>query len=168
MSGERSSASRGAGGNGTSREGGLYAVGRTVARIAAPIVRRRGGGLLVRLKAEWAAIVGPEWRELTWPAALSRDGALKLRVAPAAALELQHCAPLLVERINGHFGRAVVTRLLLQQGPLPLPLERGGPAPRPLSAEQDRALEARLSQIADPELKAALGRLGRAVAGKGD
>lgn len=167
MSEERASASGSAEGDGASRGGGLYAVGRAVAKIAAPIVRRRGGGLLVRLKAEWAAIAGPEWREASWPVALSRDGALKLRVVSSAALELQHCAPILVERINGHFGRAVVSRLLLQQGPLPLPPERRAPAPQPLSAAQQHALDKRLSQIADPELRAALGRLGRAVAGEG-
>ncbi|HEV2300742.1 MAG TPA: DciA family protein [Stellaceae bacterium] len=165
MSEEPASARESTGQESPRREGGLYAVGGAVARIAAPIVRRRGGGLLVRLKAEWANIVGAEWGEASWPIALSRDGALKLRVASAVALELQHRAPLFVERINGHFGRTVVSRLVLRQGPLPLPSELGGPRPRPLSAREETALEERLSHVADPELRAALARLGRAVAG---
>ena len=131
-------------------------------------MRRRGGGLGVRLKAEWPAIAGAQWSTASWPVALGRDGALKLRVAGAAALELQHGAPLLVERVNLYFGRAVVSRLVLQQGPLPLAAERRGRQPRPLSAGEESALDARLSEIADPDLKAALSRLGRAVTGKTD
>ena len=30
----------------------------------APIITKRGGGILVRLKAEWAAIVGVDWAAL--------------------------------------------------------------------------------------------------------
>jgi hypothetical protein len=56
----------------------------------------------------------------TWPEALARGGTLKLRVARHRALELQHRAPLVIERINLFFGRDAVTRLALIQGPLPL------------------------------------------------
>src|SRR6516164_10887193 len=97
----------------------LLAVGVAASKLAAPIVAQRAGGILVRLKAEWAAIVGPEWAAVTWPTSLGRDGALKLRAASTAALELQHRAPLLIERINLFFGRSVVTRLALVQGSLP-------------------------------------------------
>src|SRR5690242_3672281 len=55
------------------RQGGLRAVGVAVARIAAPVVRRRGGGTLVRLKAQWREIVGDEWAAASWPVALGRD-----------------------------------------------------------------------------------------------
>ena len=127
--------------------------------------RKRGGGILVRLKAEWAAIVGPDWAEVTWPAALGRDGVLKLRAAPGAALELQHRAPLLIERINLFFGRAVVTRLALVQGPLPLAPAPAGPSSRRCRRARRRRSIERLSEIADPELRAALARLGRAVSG---
>lgn len=153
---------------GAARQGGFRAVGGAVARIAAPIMRRRGGGILVRLKAEWAAIVGAESGAASWPVALSRDGALKLRAPSAAALELQHRAPLILERINGHFGRPVVARLVLQQGSLPRPADPIRPMPGRLSAREESALDGRLSAVADPELKAALARLGRAVAGKQD
>jgi hypothetical protein len=145
------------------RQGGLRAVGATAARIAAPMVTRRGGGTLTRLKAEWTAIVGAETAAETWPEALGRDGALRLRVAPAAALELQHRAPLLIERVNLFFGRAMVARLVLRQGPLPL----AAPPPRPpaplLPAADAKTLEATLAGIADPDLRAALGRLGHLV-----
>jgi hypothetical protein len=146
---------------------GFRAVGVAVSKLAAPIVVRRGGGILVRLKSEWPTIIGSDWASVTWPNAFGRDGVLKLRAASASALELQHRAPLLIERINVFFGRLVVTRLVLVQGPLPLPLD--SPPRRtglcPLAAGGTDFVHSRLSGIADPQLREALARLGRAVAG---
>ncbi len=147
------------------RRPGMRAIGGTASRIAAPIVARNGGGLLGRLKAEWLAVVGSEWAGVAWPEALGRDGALKLRVAPAAALELQHRAPLVIERINRYFGRDAVMRLALVQGPLPLPPPLPAAPPEPLSQRDKIALDAGLAGIADPELRAALNGLGELVLG---
>jgi hypothetical protein len=148
------------------RPGGLRAAGIAAARVAAPIVANRGGGSLARLKAEWNAVAGAEFATSTWPEALGRDGALKLRVVPARALELQHRAPLLMERINGFFGRTVAARLVLVQAMLPsaaAPAPGGGPTP--LTDGEAQALDARLDDIADPELRSALAGLGRLVLG---
>lgn len=146
------------------RRHGLRAVGVAASQVAAPILSRRGGGVLVRLKAEWSAIVGQPWAQTSWPTALGRDGTLKLRVLPAAALDLQHRAPLVVERINLYFGRPVAIRLAFVQGPLPLPPPPAAAAPpRPLPAGAAQALDRDLAQIADPGLREALARLGRAV-----
>jgi hypothetical protein len=112
------------------RQPGFHAIGLAVSRLAAPVVAKRGGGVLMRLKADWAAIVGPEWAFLAWPVALGRDGVLKLRTIPTAAIELQHRAPLLIERINLFFGRSAVTRLVLVQGFSPRDSKPGRPAPR--------------------------------------
>ena len=142
---------------------GFRAVGVAVSKLALPIIARRGGGILVRLKAEWAAIVGPTWAEVSWPTTLGRDGVLKLRAAPGAALELQHRAPLVMERINLFFGRSVVSRLALVQGPLPLSSRPHSPVTRELSESEARALDETLSDILDPQLRAALAQLGRAV-----
>ncbi len=141
----------------------MRAAGVAASRIAAPIVARRGGGVLGRLKAEWAAVVGAELAALTWPETLGRDGALKLRVASSHALDLQHRAPLVIERINRFFGREAVARLVLVQGPLPLPAPPATARPTPLTAAEAQALDIRLADIADPELRAALARLGRLV-----
>ena len=144
---------------------GFRAVGVAVSKLTVPIVARRGGGVLVRLKAEWPAIVGPDWAEVSWPATLGRDSVLKLRAANGAALELQHRAPLIIERINLFFGRAVVTRLALVQGPLPLASGARRPVIPPISEGEAAALDRQLSEIADPDLRAALAQLGRAVTG---
>lgn len=144
------------------RRQGLRAVGVAASRVAAPILKRRAGAL-ARLKSEWPAIVGPAWAQVSWPTALGRDGALRLRVVPAAALDLQHRAPLVIERINLYFGRPLASRLLLVQGPLPLAPAPPPAPPRPLAADRARALDRRLAHIPDPDLRAALVRLGRAV-----
>ena len=98
------------------RRPGFRAVGVAVSKLAQPIGGKRGGGTLVRLKTDWPAIVGAEWAAVAWPVSLGRDSVLKLRTAPVAALELQHRAPLLIERINLYFGRPAVIRLVLVQG----------------------------------------------------
>jgi hypothetical protein len=138
-------------------------VAAAAARLAAASLARRGGGTLARLKAAWPAVVGSELAAATWPERLGRDGALRLRVAAGVALELQHRAPLVVERINLFFGRAAVSRLVLVQGPLPLPPPARAAAANPLPEKEEAALDARLAAIADPDLHAALAGLGRLV-----
>ena len=150
-----------------SQGAGLRAVGLAVSRVATPAIARRGGGTLVRLKTHWAEIAGAPWGDLTWPTGLGRDGALKLRVAPTAALELQHRAALLIERINTFFGRPAVARLALVQGPLPLAPHPAPAPPAPLAAAAAQAIEERVAPVGDSALREALARLGRAVATAG-
>jgi hypothetical protein len=144
------------------RRPGLHPAGTAAARLAGAIVARRGGGILARAKAQWTAIVGAELAALTWPEALGPTGVLKLRVVPGRGLELQHRAPLVIERINAYFGRQVAVRLALVQGNLPL-----APPPearqRPVSAEDAAAVDRQLVRIADSDLRGALTRLGQAV-----
>jgi len=149
------------------RRQGFRAVGIAVSKLATPIISKRGGGVLVRLKAHWATIIGDDWASVSWPSALGRDGVLKLRTAPATALELQHRAPLLIDRINLFFGRAVVNRLVLVQGPLPTDSPPTNPGSRRLAANEVAKLDSQLAEIADPELRAALARLGKVVIGQG-
>jgi hypothetical protein len=150
------------------RRFGLRPIGDAASRIAAPIVAR-GGGVLARLKAEWSVVAGSELAAQTWPEKLGRDGALKLRVASGFALDLQHRAPLVIDRINLFFGRAAVTRLVLVQGSLPLagsaPAGSGSHAPTAPSIGDDAGmLDSRLAGVDDPELRAALAGLGDLVA----
>ena len=145
------------------RRPGFRAAGASLSRVVRPIMERHGGGVLTRLKAEWTAIAGPDIAVATWPEALARGGTLKLRVAPAKALELQHRAPLVIERVNLFFGREAVTRLALMQGPLPLAAPTRHPPPRPLRAVEAAALDDQLAGVESPELRDALARLGRRV-----
>ena len=151
---------------GSERRQGFRAVGVATSKLAAPIIANQGGGILTRLKAQWAAIIGPDSAAVTWPTALGRDGVLKLRAASGAALEIQHRAPLLIERINLFLGRPAIARLTLVQGPLPLVLRPTRPLLRSLAPGEIKALDKRLSDVTEPELRDALARLGKAVIGR--
>jgi len=150
-------------GNAGERRPGFRAAGANLSRIVGPIVARHGGGVLVRLKSEWTAIVGPDIAAATWPESLARGGTLKLHVASAKALEVQHRAPLVIERVNLFFGREAVVRLALVQGPLPLAAPTRLPAVRPLQPAEAAALDNQLAAVASPDLRDALARLGRRV-----
>jgi hypothetical protein len=91
------------------------------------------------------------------------DATLHIRVTGPLALELQHLAPVVIERINGYFGYRAVARLALRQAP------RGHvPRRRPrqrieLSAEEEQRLAGRVADVADPDLRRSLLGLGRAM-----
>jgi len=57
----------------------------------------------------------------------------------------------------------VVARLALVQGPLPFDSPPREPVIPALAAGEVEFLDEQLSEIADPELRAALGRLGHAI-----
>jgi hypothetical protein len=150
---------------------GPRALGEAVAALTRPIVGKRGfvrGGLV----AEWETIVGerlaassfPE--RVSYPPKQSRGGTLHLRAASGSlATELQHLEPQLIEKINGYLGYDAIARVRLIQGPIPQAPRRAARAlpPRPLSEEEEAVLAQRLDGVGDPELRAALAALGRAV-----
>ncbi len=166
------------------RENGFRAIGGLAQRLASGIAAHRAkagkGASIVRLRAEWTAIVGPDLSRLTQPEALlSSRGArtgikgagvqgtgkvLRLRVAGAAALEIQHSSGQLVERVNAFFGHRMIDDIRLVQGTIaarPVPK----PIPPPDPAVVTRVAE-RAASVQDPELRAALTRLGARVASR--
>jgi hypothetical protein len=166
------------------RENGFRAIGGLAQRLASGIAAHRAkagkGASIVRLRAEWTAIVGPDLSRLTQPEALlssrgARTGVkgagapgagkvLRLRVAGAAALEIQHSSGQLVERVNAFFGHRMIDDIRLVQGAI-----AARPAPKPIPAP-DPAVVARVAErvasVQDPELRAALTRLGARVASR--
>jgi hypothetical protein len=163
------------------RRGGMRAVGAASTPIAAGLADRRGW-TAARLLADWSAIVGAELARRSMPERLvgqgsiidrgrtakggagppRRPAALRVRVGGAAALEIQHMEPQIVERVNGYFGYRAIDRLQLVQGPLPTPPSRR--VVPPLDAARARAIDTKVAGIGDPELRAALARLGSAIA----
>lgn len=108
-----------------------------------------------------------EWRRRSGPAdpdSRPEPAALLVRVESAFALELQHLAPLVVERINAHYGWRCVGRLVLKQGRVQRPTPRSK-AETPLSPEDQARIGAALDGVAEEPLRAALDRLGREVVG---
>lgn len=131
--------------------------------------------------ASWSEIVGARLGErsrpirVEWPRRgrdAARDGrpepaTLVVRVESAFALELQHQAPLVLERVNGHYGWRCVGRLVLKQGPVALPRAARRPMPEPTEEEGRRIAQA-VAPLADEALRGALERLGRAVVPAGE
>ena len=155
---------------GTRRRGSLRAIAAEVPRIAGPVLGKRGFAE-AQLVAQWPAIIGEELAQGVSPDKLSfsrgerKDGTLHLRVAPGLGPEIQHREPVLIERINAFFGYRAVVRLALKQGPPSQPGTPPPPRPRTLRGEERQQLDRDLTAIADPELRAALQRLGEAVIG---
>ncbi|MHB2166944.1 DUF721 domain-containing protein [Alsobacter sp. R-9] len=124
----------------------------------------------------WPEIVGErlakhcEPVKLQWPrrpAGTLDDGpgepaTLVVRVEGAFALEVQHLAPVIVERVNTRYGWRCVGRLVLKQGPVgrdrvPRP---GLREPDPASVAEARAM---VGEVEDEGLREALVRLGAGI-----
>jgi hypothetical protein len=111
--------------------------------------------------AAYSQPVKVEWPRRANPDAPADPSTLVIRTESAFALELQHLAPVIIERVNGFYGWRCVGRLVLKQGPVirpapPRKLPEPGPAEREEAAEAAKAVE-------DDGLRHALERLGSAV-----
>ncbi|WP_316979296.1 DUF721 domain-containing protein [Shumkonia mesophila] len=157
----------------TRRSGRVKALASAVEGVTRPIFGRRGlaDGAIVH---HWQAIVGERFSALTapeklvFPTGARHGGTLHLRVASGGiATQLQHLEPLLVERVNSYFGYQAVARLHFKQGPVTTPGESPAPVPPPLDAREEAGLAACLDVVEDPDLKAVLQSLGRAVVTRG-
>jgi hypothetical protein len=149
---------------------GARAVGSYMARILDPVARERGFTTTALLSA-WPAIVGAELASFTlpdkivWPRRQEDSDAkrhrpegatLTLRVDGPRAIELQHCADQILERVNVYFGYRAVTEMRILQAPVAKTKRGNPPAPTPL-------VEASLppqTEIGDEGLRRALMRLG--------
>ncbi len=146
-------------------------VGRLLAAVLDPAARRRGFAQ-ANLLADWARIVGPSLARRCQPLRVDyapgrrRGGTLLVQAGGAAAMEVQHAAPQIVERVNTYFGFPAVRQLRLLQ----MPLRAAAPPPAPprrraLTAEEEAALGEAVGPVADADLRSALLRLGRTVRG---
>ena len=131
-------------------------------------VFQRYGFAHAELLRRWPEIVGDElsrWCEperIKWPRTASESsqkmgGTLVIRAAPGRGLELQHAAPMILDRVNRYYGYGAVGQVRINQGSSALkarspPMVKPSPQPvRPLAG------------IADDSLRAALERLGSHV-----
>lgn len=123
----------------------------------------------------WPTIVGERLAracqpiKLEWPRQARREdgrsqpGTLVVRVEGAFALDLQHLAPVVIERVNAHYGWACIGRIVLKQGRIHRPGRRSAPAPIDPARRGEVALA--VSRIETDGLREALDRLGCAVVG---
>ena len=101
---------------------GPRAIGGLIARVTRPGFKRRSPATS-QIMTDWMEIMGPDLGSRTVPQKLSA-GTLTIACAGPAAMELQHFAPQLIARINGHVGghgdKAPIQRLrFVQQNTLP-------------------------------------------------
>ncbi len=157
------------GGRPSSRPPGTWRIGALLGGVLSPAARARGFAEASVL-ADWATIVGSslaarcEPVALTFPGGRRQGGVLELRASGGAALELQHAAPQLVERINGYFGFRAVGRLRILQAPAAGRRPPAPPRPRPpLDAADEALLADTVLPVRDEALRLALQALGRAV-----
>jgi hypothetical protein len=159
--------------------GGARAIGAYVANMLDPIARARGFAV-TSLLSEWPAVVGEELASFTmpdkviWPrrsedgeaappqSAWRAEGAiLVLKVDGPRAIEVQHRAEQILERVNVYFGYRAIAQLRFLQAPLP---KAKGEAPAPAAASAEEPIPA--PGVADSGLAKALGRLGAGIRGK--
>jgi hypothetical protein len=130
------------------------------------------------LHLHWAEIAGADLARfcepiaLRWPVsrgdnehARPRGGSLTVRVVSAFSLDLQHMAPVILQRVNAHFGWRCVERISFKQGPLRRKAAFARPARPTLGPDQSAALDQLLTDIGDDGLKTALAKLGVGVLG---
>ena len=158
------------------RSKGPRALAEAVANVTDAACARRGlaGAAIV---TDWPAIVGERLARDSAPLGIRfgpdrrSGGTLLLRVHNGSlALELQHLAPIVIERINAHFGYRAVEKLQLRQVPAPQPkpdsvvdLVPDAPNAAP-SQPLPAAWSTVLARIADPDLRDALTDLADAIA----
>ena len=140
---------------------------RAVAEDAVGLLRHHltaRGFARVELVTRWSEIAGQGLAEHCFPYRLSAGAAsgavLTLVADDRAALELQHQAPKLIDKINAYFGTGVVAKIKVVAGDIPKP-HAPRACKRVLSAPEETDLARRVAQIEDQGLRAALTRLGR-------
>ena len=126
------------------------------------------------LVAHWEEIVGLDiarfarFERLNWPPRGAKadpetpraPATLVLRIDSAFALEAQHLARLIVERVNAHLGWRCVEKAAFRQGPLPT----ARPTRRVAAPSAEALAEARAAAaVDDVALREALARLGARV-----
>ncbi len=153
-----------------------------IGNMLAPGLRKRGFAS-AEVITRWPDFIGAQLAshtralELKWPprctktivdsrdnpAPNKKDGAtLVIAVSSGVAIEIQHMAPQIIQRVNAALGWRCVTKLSLRQQPVArmiTPVERRPPL---LSTEIAR-IEATTQKIDDEKLRLAFIKLGKGV-----
>lgn len=145
---------------------GAPSAGKIAAAILRPLLPQKASAVgLAELKRRWREVIAnPDFYGATEPEKLT-GGVLTLRVARAHALKIQQHGELFAQRCR--LAGANVTKIVIVQGSvnrLAAPGPAKAAAKAGLSPEQDARLEDGLREIENDALRAALLRLGRAIA----
>jgi hypothetical protein len=158
---------------------GAKAIGAFMARLLDPAARARGFATTALL-SEWPAIVGADLAaftapdKLVWPRRVEGEDAmahrsrrpegatLVLRVDGPRAIEVQHRAGPILDRINTYFGYRAVAEMRIVQAPV----ARSARAPAAPPPAVDASVLPASANFADQGLRAALLRLGTGLRGR--
>ncbi|MCG2842526.1 DciA family protein [Sandaracinobacter sp. RS1-74] len=157
------------------RRNGVREVGALLPEVGGVAFRRFGfthGALLAR----WRDVVGPVYARwsvpetLRFPRGQTVGGTLTVRVEGPFALQVQHVAPQLIERVNRILGHNAVAKLKLVQGEVPRPPASPAPPPaeRPAESNLSPLGENALSGVKDDGLRSALQALADELARSGN
>lgn len=151
----------------------VVSVGEIAGKALDPLLRQRGFATS-ELIANWGSIVPAPYDRGVMPDRLKwqrkapdapADGAtLYVRVDPVHALGFAHERGRIRDAINRYFGFFLVGEVRTAREPF---VPKAAAASQAMPAEPDpealRDIEAKVETVADPGLREALGRLGRAV-----
>ena len=156
---------------------GATPLGAFLGALVEPAMARQGLSE-TSLVTDWSEIAGARLAagcrpiEVQWPRTLRRDpdapvalATLILRVEGAFALEAQHSAPVIIERVNAHLGWRCIGKIAFRQGPLDSAGKRA-PKTAPPSARARELAEGYVAPFEAGELREALARLGARVIDK--
>ncbi|MEL6980270.1 MAG: DciA family protein [Pseudomonadota bacterium] len=139
----------------------------------------RRGIAEARLITHWPEIAGERLASACRPVRVKQSrgialgGVLVLAVDGARASEVEHAAPIVIERVNAHYGYGAISEVKLTQAvgapissePAARPRPRAA-SPEDLPPEKRQKLEAWTKPVADDALRAALTQLGANIMAK--
>ncbi len=135
---------------------GPRAISTLVPALVRPAFRKRSPAA-AQVMADWDQIVGPSLAGVSQPRKLF-SGTLAIACTGPMAMELQHLSTELIARINTYLGQVTVTRLRFIQDLTVTP-----PVTRPPPRRAIDAAHKATAGVTDPELRAALEKLGQYV-----
>lgn len=161
------------------RHGRMSRAAELVPDFLSPAMRRRGiaqSGLILRWRdiagLPFADICRPE--RIAWPRGDNADpdydptATLHIVCRPGFAPEMQHLAPLLLERLNRYYGYRALGHVKIRQAPLTLTPEKRRPKKRELTEQEQAELAQAIAPVPDKKLQDILYRLGHEIMSRPD
>lgn len=144
----------------------LKSIDRLLPNLLKPLAKKRGFHE-ASILTNWLKVIGPEYAAALKPSKISYTRSapyvaiLHAFVDPVRALEIQYCAPQILERINTYLGCKAITTLKLQKNaalfrPAPPPLQQKAVVSNPIEGQKTIQNDNALKSIMDPDLKQAL------------
>lgn len=134
---------------------------RSLHKLLKPLATAQGFAD-ARVLSNWRQIIGDEFYQVAQPQQL-KNGVLTISVSHGAvAMQLQHMAPMIIERINRYFGFAAVKGIRPQQTYFDIEAPKTRTNIVPDAGAQTRA-EAQVEGVKDDTLREALKKLGAQI-----